>query len=127
MVICRHIEMLAVHVLWPPQVDSNDQDNYERVVELWFLFCMIWSICCSVDESGRKVIDNLIRETEGTIPTKDTVYEYYVDPKNRSWVHWEDKLRGGWKYNPAYVYQLLSFFDMFVCQQETVTVLMQNV
>ena len=83
------------------QVDPTDGDNVSRVVELWFLFCMIWSICSSVDEDGRKKIDNFIREIEGTFPTKDTIYEYFVDPRTKAWVHWEEKLRDGWKYNPS--------------------------
>ncbi len=33
--------------------DPVDSDNYVRMIELWFQFCMIWSICCSVDEEGR--------------------------------------------------------------------------
>ncbi|XP_064639639.1 dynein axonemal heavy chain 2-like isoform X2 [Lineus longissimus] len=80
-------------------VDPNDPDNYVRMIELLFQFCMIWSICCSVDEDGRKKIDNYIREMEGTFPNKDTIYEYFVDPKNKTWVHWEEKLRGGWKFS----------------------------
>ena len=70
------------------------------MIELWFQFCMIWSLCCSVDEEGRKKIDNYIREMEGTFPTKDTIYEYFVDGKGKTWVHWEEKLRTGWKYDP---------------------------
>lgn len=80
--------------------DASDSENYVRMIELWFQFCMIWSLCCSVDEDSRKKIDNYIREMEGTFPNKDTIYEYYVDPKAKAWTHWEEKLRGGWKYNP---------------------------
>ncbi|XP_071951094.1 dynein axonemal heavy chain 2-like isoform X2 [Antedon mediterranea] len=79
-------------------VDPNDKNNFERMVELWFLFGIIWSVCASVDEDGRKKLDNYIREIEGTFPNKDTVYEYCVDPKNKNWVHWEEKLRSGWRY-----------------------------
>ena len=62
---------------------------------------MIWSLCCSVDEDGRKKIDNYIRELEGSFPNKDMIYEYFVDFKNKTWLHWEDRLRGGWKYSPT--------------------------
>ena len=81
------------------QVEPHDQENYARMIELWFQFCLLWSVCAAVDEDGRKKIDNYIRELEGTFPNKDTVYEYYVDPKSKTWVHWEEKLRVGWKYN----------------------------
>ncbi|KAK7102408.1 hypothetical protein V1264_020630 [Littorina saxatilis] len=90
-------------------VDPADTENFVRMTELWFQYCMFWSVCCSVDEDGRKKIDNYIREMEGTFPNKDTVYEYFVDPKNKAWVHWEEKLKGGWKYNPA-----LPFFKQIV-------------
>ncbi|XP_052104325.1 dynein axonemal heavy chain 2-like isoform X7 [Mytilus californianus] len=96
-------------------VDPIDQENYVRMIECWFQFCMIWSICCSVDEEGRKRIDNYIRETEGTFPNKDTIYEYFVDPKNKTWVHWEEKLKTGWKYVPG-----TPFFRLIVPTVDTV-------
>ena len=46
-------------------------------------------------------MDNFIRELEGQFPSKDTVYEYYIDVKQKFWVLWEDKLRSGWRYNPT--------------------------
>lgn len=70
------------------------------MIELWFIFSMIWSVCAAVDEEGRKKIDNYLRELEGSFPAKDTVYEYYVDVKNRTWAPWDDKLKGGWRYSP---------------------------
>jgi len=82
------------------QVDITDVDNFPKMVELWFMFSMIWSICCSVDEDGRKKIDAYLREIDGSFPNKDSVYEYYVEPKTRSWIHWEEKLKQGWKLNP---------------------------
>ncbi|KAK7469836.1 hypothetical protein BaRGS_00036165, partial [Batillaria attramentaria] len=96
-------------------VDPADTDNFSRMVELWFIFCMIWSVCCSVDEKGRFKMDNFLREMEGSFPNKDTVYEYYVDYKNKTWVHWEEKLKGGWKYNPS-----LPFFQLIVPTVDTV-------
>ena len=55
-----------------------------------------------MDEDSRKKIDNYIREMEGTFPNKDMIYEYFVDPKGKTWVHWEEKLKSGWKYVPGY-------------------------
>ncbi|XP_053403796.1 dynein axonemal heavy chain 2-like isoform X5 [Mercenaria mercenaria] len=96
-------------------VDEGDSENFSRMVELWFQFCMIWSICCTVDEDGRKKIDTYIREMEGTFPNKDSIYEYYVDPKGKTWVHFEEKLKHGWKYNPS-----LPFFKLMVPTVDTV-------
>ena len=64
---------------------------------------LLWSVCASVDEEGRKKIDNYLRELEGSFPNKDTVYEYSVDYKHRSWSPWENRLQSNWKYNPQSV------------------------
>eukprot|EP00079_Xenopus_tropicalis_P031840 XP_017945611.1 PREDICTED: dynein heavy chain 2, axonemal [Xenopus tropicalis] len=81
----------------PGQVNPSDPESYLRMAELWFLFCLVWSVCASVDEEGRRKIDNYLREMEGSFPSKDTVYEYYVDPKTKNWVSFEDKLPKGWR------------------------------
>jgi len=85
------------------QVDPADVENYPRMIELWFQFSMIWSVCASVDEDGRKKIDAYERELDGSFPNKDTIFEYYVEPKLKTWVHWEEKLKQGWKLNMRFV------------------------
>ncbi|XP_055262069.1 dynein axonemal heavy chain 2 isoform X3 [Moschus berezovskii] len=82
------------------KVNPADSENFVSMVELTFVFSMIWSVCASVDEEGRKKIDSYLREIEGTFPNKDTVYEYFVDPKMRSWTSFEDKLPKSWRYPP---------------------------
>lgn len=110
--LCKLMDTLAT-----PEngVDPSDSDNFSKMIELWFQFCMIWSICSSVDEDGRKKIDNFLREMEGTFPNKDSIYEYEVDPKNKTWTHWEERLRHGWKYNPSF-----PFFKLIVPTVDTV-------
>lgn len=96
-------------------VDPADADNFERMLELWFLFSLIWSLGASVNEDGRKKMDNFIREMEGQFPPKDTVYEYYVDTKTKNWTLWEDKLKGAWRYPSKLVQPLLThhFLSIF--------------
>ncbi|XP_016786963.1 dynein axonemal heavy chain 2 isoform X2 [Pan troglodytes] len=81
-------------------VNPADGENYVTMVEMTFVFSMIWSVCASVDEEGRKRIDSYLREIEGSFPNKDTVYEYFVDPRIRSWTSFEDKLPKSWRYPP---------------------------
>ncbi|XP_031567025.1 dynein heavy chain 2, axonemal-like, partial [Actinia tenebrosa] len=95
-------------------VVSHDE-SYVRMIELWFLFSLIWSICASVDEESRKKMDNFLRELEGQFPAKDTVYEYHVDIKQKTWASWEDKLRAGWRYNPS-----VPFYKIMVPTVDTV-------
>ncbi|XP_068440309.1 dynein axonemal heavy chain 2 [Clinocottus analis] len=94
--LCRLYDALAT-----PRngVNTSDTENLGTIVELWFIFSLIWSICASVDEDGRKRMDNFIREMEGTFPIKDTVYEYFVDTKNKTWSSFEYKVPKGWRYN----------------------------
>ncbi|XP_070711337.1 dynein axonemal heavy chain 2 [Pempheris klunzingeri] len=94
--LCRLYDSLATS---SNGVNTSDTENLDRMVELWFIFSLIWSICASVDEDGRRKIDNFLREIEGAFPIKDTVYEYYVDTKNKAWASFEDKLPKGWRYN----------------------------
>lgn len=52
------------------QVNPADGENFVSVVEMTFVFSMIWSVCASVDEEGRKRIDSCLREMEGSFPNK---------------------------------------------------------
>uniref|UniRef100_A0A3Q1IX48 Dynein axonemal heavy chain 2 n=1 Tax=Anabas testudineus TaxID=64144 RepID=A0A3Q1IX48_ANATE len=96
--LCRLYDSLATS---SNGINTSDTENLGRMVALWFVFSLIWSICASVDEDGRKKMDNFLREMEGTFPIKDTVYEYFVDTKNRNWASFEDKLQKGWRYNAS--------------------------
>ena len=82
----------------------------EAITELEgiFLFCMTWSICCTVDRAGRERFNDFLREcTAGTVPTpyneegdrgsyiianpfpKDgTIYQYYFDISKGKWQLW---------------------------------------
>ncbi|KAF7236750.1 Dynein heavy chain 2, axonemal [Varanus komodoensis] len=81
-------------------LNPADSENYLTVVEMYFIFSLIWSLCAAVDEEGRKKIDSFLREMEGSFPNKDTVYEYYVDPKRKQWASFEDMLPKMWRYPP---------------------------
>uniref|UniRef100_A0A8C5L4X8 Dynein axonemal heavy chain 2 n=1 Tax=Jaculus jaculus TaxID=51337 RepID=A0A8C5L4X8_JACJA len=81
-------------------VNPADTENHTAMVEMMFVFSMIWSVCASVDEDGRKKIDSYLREIEGSFPNKDTVYEYFVNPKMRTWTSFEEKLPKSWRYPP---------------------------
>jgi dynein heavy chain len=89
-------------------VTPADPDFFERMMELWFLFSLIWSIGGGIDEESRKKFDMFVRELEGQFPHKDTVYEYFVDPQKKGWSLWEEKLPPSWKYPPnAPFYKIL--------------------
>ncbi|KAJ3091962.1 Dynein heavy chain 2, axonemal [Quaeritorhiza haematococci] len=96
-------------------VNADDPESYPRMIELWFLFSIIWSLGGALTEDSRKKFDMFLREIEGQFPSKDTVYEYYVDKQNKVWCPWEDKLPNGWRYNPA-----TPFYKIFVPTIDTI-------
>lgn len=46
------------------------------------------------------VLFELYREMDTRYPSAETVFEYYVDVKNRQWLNWETKLSGSFKPRP---------------------------
>lgn len=61
---------------------------------------MIWSVCITVTADSRKKFDAAIRELESVFPLRETVYEYYVDVRARTFMLWESKLNENWSYSP---------------------------
>ncbi|XP_076240945.1 dynein heavy chain 2, axonemal kl-2 [Calliopsis andreniformis] len=77
---------------------TGDKDSFTNICKIWFFFCMIWSLCGSVNEDGRYKVDNYMREIEGSFPLRDTVYEYFVDSRLRVFVSWEERLPQAWRF-----------------------------
>lgn len=98
MSLCKLMDCLATK---ENGVDPFNEDTFESMIKLWFLFCMIWSVCATVDEAGRFKIDTFLREMEGIFPLKDTIYDYCVDVRQKTYVSWEDKLSDEWRFNKA--------------------------
>ena len=94
---------------------NPDDSEYARMIELWLLFSIIWTIGGSLTEQSRKKFDMFLREIDGQFPSKDTVFEYYVDKQTKSWLPWEEKLQGSWKYSPS-----LPFYKIFVPTIDTI-------
>jgi dynein heavy chain len=92
-----------------------EEDTYARMIELWFLFSLIWSLGGSLVDASRRSFDMFLREIEGQFPSKDTVYEYVVDKQKKTWVSWEDKLLAGWRYSPT-----TPFYKLLVPTVDTV-------
>ncbi|KAL6262835.1 hypothetical protein P5V15_005625, partial [Pogonomyrmex californicus] len=94
--LCKLLELFAT-----PQNGvelGEDRGAFSTICRMWFFFCMIWSLCVSVNEEGREKMDKFIREIESFFPLRDTVYEYYVDGRLRTFILWEEKLSPTWKF-----------------------------
>jgi dynein heavy chain len=96
-------------------VNPDEYDSYGKMIELWFLFSAIWALGGSLTAESRKAFDSFIREIEGQFPSKDTVFEYFVDKTNKGWALWEDKLPTNWRYSTT-----IPFYKIFVPTVDTV-------
>lgn len=96
-------------------VSDDDTESYARMLELWFLFSVIWTVGGSMTEQSRKKFDMFLREIDGQFPSKDTVFEYCVDKQNKTWQPWEEKLQAGWRYSAN-----IPFYKIFVPTIDTV-------
>ncbi|KAJ3335866.1 Dynein heavy chain 2, axonemal [Gonapodya sp. JEL0774] len=96
-------------------VDPTDKESCTKMIELWFLFSLIWAFGGPLSPSNRRKFDMFVRETEGQFPSKDTIFEYAVDKKSKSWVPWEEKIASNWRYNP-----LFPFHKVFIPTIDTV-------
>jgi dynein heavy chain len=77
--------------------EDEGQEEFLGYVEKWFVFAMIWSVCCTVDESSRKAMDDAVREVEPLFPPSHTIFEYFIKLEKRDFVNWETELGGGMK------------------------------
>ncbi|KAI8894261.1 dynein heavy chain and region D6 of dynein motor-domain-containing protein [Globomyces pollinis-pini] len=96
-------------------VNVNETETYGRMIELWFLFALIWSLGGSLTNESRRKFDSFLREIEGQFPSKDTVFEYNVDKLNKGWVPWEDKLPTSWRYSNT-----IPYYKIFVPTVDTI-------
>lgn len=93
----------------------EEGEHYPTMIELWFLYCIIWGIGGPLDEDGRKKFDAFMREMDTRYPSSETVFEYFIEPKTRAWAPWESKLSAAYK-PPAD----LPFFKIMVPTVDTV-------
>lgn len=81
-------------------LQPHNPEQYMDMLFKYFIFSMIWSVGATVDEESRQRFDILFREFDPQFPSKDTVYEYFVDPSIRAWKSWEEKVPSAWKPDP---------------------------
>ncbi|KAG1668463.1 hypothetical protein FOA52_005236 [Chlamydomonas sp. UWO 241] len=96
-------------------VAPSEGEHYGSLIEMWFQFCIIWGVGGPLDEDGRKKFDAFMREMDTRYPASETVFEYFIDHKERAWKPWEGKLSAAYK-PPAE----LPFFKIMVPTVDTV-------
>ncbi|XP_050531221.1 dynein axonemal heavy chain 2 isoform X2 [Daktulosphaira vitifoliae] len=113
--LCKLLECFTFEQIAVKIPDNLDEEKYFYLTKIWFIFCMVWSVCSGVNDDGRKKIDIYIRELERIFPVRDTIYHYYVDSNFCRFNHWEDKLPAQWACDPD-----TQFFKIIVPTVDTV-------
>ncbi|TPX53528.1 hypothetical protein SeMB42_g00716 [Synchytrium endobioticum] len=114
MMVKTFSNLLEAYISKDNGVDPDDTDSYSHMLELWFLFALIWSFGSPLKGDGRRRFDTFVRDLEGQFPPKDTVFDYYVSPEKKNWAGWDEKLPV-WKFPPG-----APFHKLFVPTVETV-------
>ncbi|VVC43185.1 Dynein heavy chain, domain-2,Dynein heavy chain domain,Dynein heavy chain, domain-1,Dynein heavy chain, P- [Cinara cedri] len=98
--LCKLLESCTFHDLADNIPIGLNNNQYKLLIKIWFIFCMIWSICGCMNEDGKRKIDVYIRGIENVFPIEDTVFHYYVDSNCCKFKHWKEKLSlNTWEYN----------------------------
>ena len=75
---------------------KEDKDVWGRPLNACFSFAFYWAFGGHFRASAMRFLDNMMRDffAKSQINTKDTVYEYFVDPKEQfRFVHYEKRLQ----------------------------------
>lgn len=89
-------------------------DDYNSVAEKLFLFCLVWTVGATVDETGRKKLSTCLSDIDAIAPVANTMYDFYVDLNKNDFVEWNTKVPN-WRPTKG-----MMFFDMVVPTVDTV-------
>jgi len=96
--LCHLFDALCTKLLdFKTGGEENNQAEQFLYIEKWFVFCLIWSIGATVEETSRKDIDYVLRDIESMFPHSNTVFDHYINQEKKDWAPWDDKLQANWK------------------------------
>lgn len=106
--------------------DGKDKKSPEQIhafvsnLESIFLFCCIWSICCTVNTSSRKIMDSFFRAemfnngAKLPIPSEGSIFDYKFDVEKFAWIRWTGTV-APYLYDPK-----LSFAELIVPTSDSI-------
>ena len=76
--------------------DEASNASPKSLYERHFIFCLMWSLGGLLSTADRQKFDAFLREVSTNLPppspSKDTIYEYYVDHETGEWTHWMQRV-----------------------------------
>jgi len=81
-----------------PVTDSQLTVLHDQI-EYLFVFALVWSIGCTIDETGRDLFDGYLRSemaaqsSKASFPNKEQVYDFSFDMERNKWTPWMDTVK----------------------------------
>jgi dynein heavy chain len=78
------------------KVTPEEMDILFNNIENVFFFCMVWSLCCTVDYDGRAKIDVFLRKkltevkAKVSLPPQGTIFDYYYNLGSKAFESWAE-------------------------------------
>ena len=106
--------------------DGREKKTPEQVKEFIdklepiFLFCLIWSLCCTVNAASRRMFDAFLRQefknkgVKCPPPEQGMVYDYKYDVAKSGWIHWDQSV-SPYVYDPK-----LSFAELIIPTKDSI-------
>ena len=100
-VISSFIKFFDVLAFQERKIKNPEQvDDLQTVMEQYVVFCLIWSICCTVDQVGRGKLNTEFRrlmeecKCSFTLDPSESIYEWQFLPDEKRWRLWTDEFKG---------------------------------
>ena len=119
--LLRSVFNLLDSTLLPEYGVVVGKGGVEGMINLWFIFSIIWGVGGNIHDASRGKFDAYIRDcgilkeldTGGTLPKDGTVFDYRVSPELEAFVSWAS-LTPSFSYMPG-----MNYFDILVPTGET--------
>jgi dynein heavy chain, axonemal len=106
--------------------DGREKKSTEQIAEFIvklepiFIFCLIWSMCCTVNASSRKAFDAFLRAellakgAKYPPPPERSMYDYKYDVAKGTWIEWNASV-APYTYDPK-----LSFAELIIPTKDSI-------
>jgi dynein heavy chain len=91
---CFFSEFIATEI---KKVEPEDIDHLASVLQPLFIFCLIWSLCCTINTEGRVIMNDYVRKKllelnliKVDIPEEGTIYDYKFKHRDNDWELWTE-------------------------------------
>jgi len=91
---CFFSEFIATEI---KKVEPEDIDHLASVLQPLFIFCLIWSLCCTINTEGRAIMNDFVRKRllelnliKVDIPEEGTIYDYKFKLRDNDWELWTE-------------------------------------